>query len=368
MTGNSERFDERDTVFARRDLKPGMDEYAEYYREHPDIEDVDAYCRSLPGFGAFTSPADMSMFDAPAALMRRLGEPDCVDGTPALEQVRLSPARATLKIKAFARRLGADLVGVSLMDPAYAYSHRGRFIYPQERWGSEIEVNHCYAISLGFREDIELIRTAPRPSEMMETGLIYLKSAITSVVLANYIRMLGFAARAHHFRNYQVLSVPLAVDAGLGELSRAGFLVTKRHGNCLRLSTVTTDIPLLLDKPVDIGVQHFCEICKLCAESCPSGSIPSDDKVIVRGVSKWQIDAVKCITYWNKVGTDCGMCISSCPWTEPDNLLHRISAEAASRSKLARHFLLWVYPIIYGKYRPRPMPEWMDLAGKVQQE
>jgi len=34
---------------------------------------------------------------------------------------------------------------------------------------------------------------------MMETGLAYLRAAVASVVLAGYIRVLGYSARAHHF-------------------------------------------------------------------------------------------------------------------------------------------------------------------------
>jgi len=357
---NTERFDERDNVFARRDLQSGSPEYEDLYRRHPDWREIDDAIRSYPGLGAFTSPADMNMFKAPAWLMRLIGAPDCVDGQPSTPKVELAPERATLKIKTFARRLGVDLVGISRMNPAYAYSHRGRVMYPQEPWGTPIEVAHEYAISMGFREDVNLIRTAPNSGEMVETGLNYFRSATAAVVLAQYIRSLGYPARANHFRNYQVLPIPLAVDAGLGELGRCGFLLTEAFGNCLRLSTVTTDIPLVCDRSIDIGVDDFCTRCKLCAEACPSQAIPTGGKVEVRGVKKWLIDDAKCYRFWMKVGTDCGICIASCPWSQPDVWYHRTAASAAVRSKLARIVLLWLYPIIYGRYHSREAPEWLE--------
>ncbi len=360
MSGSSLQFDERDNVFAREDLKPGTPEYEEMYRRHPQWKACDDHIRSLPGLGAYVSAADMAMFNAPSWLMERIGAPDIVDGQPAPERVEITPERATMKVKSLARRLGSDLVGISLMNPAYAYSHRGRMIYPEEPWGEKITVGHRYAVSLGFREDLDLVRTGPYHGEMMETGLVYLRSAVTSVALAGYIRMLGYSARAHHFRNYQLLPVPLAVEAGLGELGRCGFLLTREFGNCLRLSTVTTDLPLICDRPVDIGVDDFCNRCKLCAEVCPSQAISKGGKVNVRGVMKWQIDPVKCLSYWNRVGTDCGVCIGSCPWTEPDNTFHRTAAKVASKSKWSRIFLLWIYPIIYGKYRPKTLPDWLN--------
>lgn len=355
-----QRFDERDNVFARFDLKPGTPEYIHLYQRNPDWRDSDDLKRSRPEMGEFTNRLDMGFVDSTDWLLYHLGAPDIVDGLPAEKAVKISPERATLKVKNFALRLGADCAGISLLNPAFIFSHRGRIKYPEEVWGMPIELKHRYAISMGFREDVELIRTAPRIGELVETMRGYLCSAIAAVVLARYIRSLGYPARAHHYRNYQVLSVPLAVEAGMGELGRCGFLLTKEHGNCLRLSTVTTDLPILCDQPVDIGVQDFCERCKLCAEACPSGAIPFGDKIQVRGLEKWKIDEVQCYQYWTKAGTDCGTCIASCPWSQPNALLHRTAASWASKSKLGRIILLWLYPVIYGKYQPKKIPDWLE--------
>jgi epoxyqueuosine reductase len=59
----------------------------------------------------------------------------------------------------------------------------------------------------------------------------------------------------------------MAVDAGLGELGRNGQLLTRNCGPRVRLSKVFTNLPLIPDKPIDIGVQNFCEECALCAKS-----------------------------------------------------------------------------------------------------
>jgi epoxyqueuosine reductase QueG len=55
------------------------------------------------------------------------------------------------------------------------------------------------------------------------------------------------------------------VDAGLGEMGRFGYLITKELGPRVRLFAVTTDMPLVADRPVDIGVEDFCSFCKKCA-------------------------------------------------------------------------------------------------------
>lgn len=355
------KFDERDNVFARRALQPGSPEYEDYYSLHPGLKEIDDRFRTLPYFSGNYAHSDFLLCDSTEFFLHEIGRPEMVSGIPAEKQVRLSPERAAEKIKGFARRLGADLAGISELNQSHVLSRRGRFHFPElEPYGSKINLPHKYAISMGFREDLDLVRTGPKAPEFLTSMLTYKKSAEAAVVLAGYIRSLGYPARAHHYRNYQLLPVPIAIDGGLGELARCGFLLTKEHGNCLRLSSVTTDLPLESDKPVDFGAQDFCQRCKLCAESCPSGAIPKGDKKVLRGVKKWVLDAEKCFDFWHKAGTDCGMCIASCPWSEPVNLLHKASAEAASRWKIARIILLWAYPLVYGKYAPRKSPEWFE--------
>lgn len=47
------------------------------------------------------------------------------------------------------------------------------------------------------------------------------------------------------------------MDAGLGELSRVGYLITKAFGPRVRLAAVTTNMPLVPDKPVDLGAEDL---------------------------------------------------------------------------------------------------------------
>lgn len=178
--------------------------------------------------------------------------------------------------------------------------------------------------------------------------------------MADYIRQLGYAARAHHFSNYQVLAVPVAVDCGLGELSRAGYLLTKKFGLGVRLSVVTTDMPLTHDQPVDIGVQSFCEQCKLCADECPSGAIPGGVKTLHNGLLKWKLDEKKCYAYWYFNGTDCGICMAVCPWTKPPTLFHKMNAELASIKGPHQRLMAWADRAVYGKHTPGQNPDFID--------
>lgn len=92
--------------------------------------------------------------------------------------------------------------------------------------------------------------------------------------MATFIRNLGYEARAHIDGNYEVVCPLVARDAGLGELGRMGLLMTPRLGPRVRISVVTTNLPLVTDEPLnDYSVTDFCTICKKCADACPSQAI-----------------------------------------------------------------------------------------------
>src|SRR4030042_760644 len=120
------------------------------------------------------------------------------------------------------------------------------------------------------------IATSPELPAAAATGIGYSRLAFTASTLAAFIRNLGYTAVPAG--NATGLSVPLAVDAGLGELGRNGLLITPRYGPRVRLCKVYTDLPLEPDRPVDFGVRAFCRTCKRCAEACEAEAISSADE------------------------------------------------------------------------------------------
>jgi len=176
------------------------------------------------------------------------------------------------------------------------------------------------------------------------------ESAKIAIQVATLIRSLGYRARAHIDGNYRVIAPLVARDAGLGELGRIGILMTPRLGPRVRLGVVTTDLPLLPDPPGDDGsVLDFCTICKKCADNCPSRSIPFGDRDRIDGGRRWAIEAESCFRYWNAIGTDCGRCMTVCPYSHPDNVAHGLVRWAARRSGAARRAALWLDDLFYGR-------------------
>ena len=157
--------------------------------------------------------------------------------------------------------------------------------------------------------------------------------AFVETELASFVKRLGYDAIT--CGNEVALSVPLAIDAGLGQYGRHGLLITKQYGPRVRIAKILTDMPLIADSP-DTGfcksVIRFCETCEKCARSCPSQSIPYgkeqtwEGKTISNnsGIKKWYVNVETCYGFWIENGSECSNCIRSCPYNKKNGILHRI--------------------------------------------
>jgi reductive dehalogenase len=143
--------------------------------------------------------------------------------------------------------------------------------------------------------------------------------ATLSASLAKYIRALGYPAIPSG--NDTAQSIPLAIDAGLGELGRNGLLLSPEYGPRQRICKVLTDLPLVADQPIDFGIQSYCETCHACASACPVDAILWEDRTTEqtsisnrKGILRWPVNVSRCYLFWQENGTDCSNCIAACPW------------------------------------------------------
>ncbi|MFC1545651.1 4Fe-4S dicluster domain-containing protein, partial [Gemmatimonadota bacterium] len=162
---------------------------------------------------------------------------------------------------------------------------------------------------------------------------------ISNTVVA-VLEALGYRAKSHHDAHYDCILPPLAVEAGLGEVGRHNILITDRYGTRVRIGAVTTDFPISHNRPINLGVEHFCMHCRKCAVNCPSRSLESGERQDIRGVLKWPTEADRCYAYWRQMSSDCGICMSVCPFS------HRSDFESAMNgfSNLTDATLLGVQP------------------------
>jgi ferredoxin len=294
---------------------------------------------------------------------------DFVDGEVAGNQAPLpdDPVLMAGHIKETAYFLRADLVGICELPPYAVYSH-------SMTNGEPVELNHRFAIAIVIDQDYKTAKSTVGNDWISNSMsfLSYSTSGFIACILADYIRRLGYPARAHHARNYQVVVPPILLKAGIGEMCRIGDIVLNPFiGPRFKASIVTTDLPLAVDRPIDFGLQDFCTKCKQCARYCPSAAISFDDKVIYNGYEKWPNDVDKCTKQrvGNKKGAGCGVCIAVCPWNKPYTPFHRFVQWTMRNIPLARRFAV-VGDELLGYDKPKLKYKWWldleDVDGVLQ--
>ena len=220
-------------------------------------------------------------------------------------------ARNAANIKAASYFLGVDAVGISRCPDWTWYSH--------DAVGDPIDPPHDQAISMIIDQGYETMEGASGDDwiSVAQSMRAYLRFSLLGGVIAQQIRNLGYGAKAHTVLDGEVLQPPLLLLSGLGEVSRIGEVILNPYlGPRLKSGVVTTDMPLTHDKPIDFGLQAFCESCNKCARECPSGAITAGPKLMFNGYEIWKSDSQKCATYriTTKGGAMCGRCMKTCPW------------------------------------------------------
>ncbi|MCF7935753.1 MAG: hypothetical protein K9L28_05405 [Synergistales bacterium] len=351
------RYDERDTLFARMAYQHGTFSHQDYYSRHPEKRETDDELRGMPPLGdpgsptfhAFASPASEALFAFLADLHPLVHQRPL---TPAADH---TPEQLTRWIKGFAGQCGASSVGITELRDRHYYTHRGR--HPQV-YGLPPEPRLPVGIAFAVPMDLELLHTAPRAPEQLATVFGYLNAAIAGFALTYGIRALGYEARNHMDGNYLLFASPVARDAGVGVFGRHSLIMTREHGPAVRLGVVSTDMPLCLDNPdpLEDRVQAFCRHCNRCVQLCPGRAIqPSETEEGSPFCGR--LDGERCFRTWRSVGTDCGVCISACPFAE--GIDWRELGTCGDIGRFARRELQR-YEAQYGKrpYRPDD-PEWL---------
>lgn len=180
------------------------------------------------------------------------------------------------ELKQLALSLSMDLFGVCSIEKEVDRFHKDI----RERAG-ELK----YAISLGLglsREIFETIIDGPNDIYKAHYRQANMILDIASFRIARYIQRKGYEAipipasftvdemmqRGHVSHRW------LAELAGLGWRGRNNLLVTREFGAAVRLTTVLTDIPLTIDKPMEFS----CGDCYECISECPAQALRENPK------------------------------------------------------------------------------------------
>jgi epoxyqueuosine reductase len=254
-------------------------------------------------------------------------------------------------IKKIAMFFGAEMVFITRVDPRWVYAN--------------LEIDHQYVIMVVVTHFRGLNDTAPSHLAGAAAGDTYSRLKFIASRLADFIAGLGYEAAYRETLatdEPEMLVVPTAIDAGVGEFARSGHCLSPEFGINMRMKPVTTNLPLQVDSPVSFNIHDFCTVCENCANYCPANAIPRGapagpvDIYNNTGFQKWYISGERCLRFWaaNKGGwTSCsGRCLAVCPWNKPLNPFHNTVRWLAIHSpNWFRRLLVWADRKLYHRTR-----------------
>jgi len=216
------------------------------------------------------------------------------------------------EIKEFAKRAGADLVGIGSMDryDGAPMQSDPRYIFPEAK----------SIIGLGFRIHRGLLRGIEEgtyfagypamgyanindvyaPMVLREVGNFLEDNGYEAILYQNTSVRLGTGVgkavspdkpKPDVFLHFRIS----AFICGMGEIGYSKVFLTPEFGPRQRFAFIITDAPL---DPDPIFEGKLCDKCKLCVKDCLSGAISADKTVKVTVAGKeleWNdLDADKC--------------------------------------------------------------------------
>jgi len=352
---------ERPTTLILDDEVPRVPKRAEFF-QRARVGDLGAKAQQEVKRFAFKHPLTDGMMKPLRALVPHQ------DGPVAPElDASLADAEANSRaIKSLSYHLGADLTGICEI-PDYAW-------YSHGPGGDAIATTHKYAVVMLIDQGYDTMEGASGDDWISGCQSMrgYIRGAEIAGIMGEFLRDRGVQARAQTNADSHVLQIPLVLWAGLGELSRIGELVLNPFvGPRFKSVVLTTNLPLVPDKPIDFGLQTFCGNCLKCARECPVNAIPFGDKVMFNGYEIWKPDVERCTRYrvTNPKGSACGRCMKTCPLNKVVSadgaLVHRVGSWLGVNAR-------WLKPLMvplavyfddkfgYGKRNPVKR-WWLDL-------
>lgn len=210
----------------------------------------------------------------------------------------VDPAALTAELKAEARRLGISGAGVAAFDPKYTFAE-----FEGLAVGDRVVV--C-----ALEQNYDATQRIPSLKSERAAVSTYGELEDKLLALAEWLRARGYRARPETFSG-ESLVIHYGVAAGLGQLGMNGQLLTPQAGSRCRLNVLTTDAPLVFDKPVDYGIEGICDVCQICVRRCPVGAIPKQRKEY-RGITKAKLNTKRCLPVI-MASEGCAICMKVCP-------------------------------------------------------
>ena len=373
-----ERFDQGNSAFSLRLRKTGS--FLDYNKDEYKKRMID---RNIPGFTildyAFKQAA--GLYESMPGLLdgglntgfynwTSLGVGKLPEGVPKWTGTPEDAARIITKVGKY---FGAVAVGFTELDKRWVYSKSSSgvpivFEDVEEAYVTEEKavIPESHKNVIVFLVPMEYKESMHAPTALdVTSNMGYSRMQLLAGYMSEFIRAIGWHAVPNG--NDTSLSIPTAIQAGLGHMGRHGRLITWEHGPLVRICKIYTDLPLPQSPLAPEGIMEFCEVCEKCAKHCPSGSIPFGPRTWEgqsdannNGVLKWYCDAEKCLDYWNQVGSGCSVCFRVCNFTKKPGLSHDIVKWFIRNVPQLNRFFVWTDELLgYGKMSD-PAKYWVE--------
>jgi ferredoxin len=282
------RFDSRNTAFNRA-TKSGLKSYRDKNKKAERMK------KQLPGFSLLDYSFNEAALTVAQASDSGRGYMNSgfyswssLGVTKKPEEIskwEVSPYKAVQVLRKAGLYYGAVDIGFCKLDKRwiYSYSSDGKpiiFEDVEEAYETSekavIPESHKWIIVITVPMEFKEMMYAPAALNPV-SNMGYSRMSIVAGSLAEFIRGLGY--NAIPCGNDIGLSIPMAIQAGLGHVGRHGRLITWEHGPMVRICKILTNLPLESSLIAPEGVVQYCEVCKKCAEHCPSQSIPYGSRI-----------------------------------------------------------------------------------------
>ncbi len=321
-------YDERQTLFSRVRLKAGSNRYRAFYARWPQLQKADDAVRGMDILAA-----------SGESKPRQQALKDHIDGVDARVRAlyahppALRPLQRLDAIREVALSAGAVDAGVALLSTRDYYQRFGGVgeNLGRDTYGEETPRHYSRALVFAVEMRLAYMLRAPRAEVLYESKRAYEAVARIGATVASRLQASGYEAAFASEDYYLTPMVPLARKAGLGEIGMTNHLVHPDCGNRIRLGAVYTTAPLIPDEPREYGIRTFCRRCALCLMNCPSRAIKPYTRRR-QGTAFFQFDEHACFRMFKALGTDCSICIVSCPYTHGiDRRMQRWMADDRER-------------------------------------
>ncbi len=219
-----------------------------------------------------------------------------------------NPKENTERIKSLCHQWGSSLFGVADLSSF----KKEEILLP-----ASLTDSLCYGISVGFHLSdaiLDNIESQPTPLYFHHYQRSNILLDTTALIVTSAIQDLGYQAvpipasqlvdwktQRGHLSHKHVASA-----AGLGWIGRNNLLVNEQFGARVRLVTILTNLPLMINSPL----AKDCGSCHSCITVCPAGAIK---------VRQEEFDHLRCYEQLRTFAKTlhfshniCGVCVKAC--------------------------------------------------------